>query len=136
MKEVTTWNGHPRLMWVWDRDVRNKYKEYTVCILTEEELKEADTIYPVITSRGVYTHCAEIEEPKKRPCTREELIGMLKKQGLPMLKEKNSKENYTVVIRSFTETEITLGHGACYTSYENLCEQYTLIDGTELWVEE
>lgn len=80
MKEVTEWNGHPRLMWVWDRDVRNKYEEYTVCILTEKELKEADTIYPVITSRGVYSHCAEIEEePKKETRLTNYEVGQLLK---------------------------------------------------------
>lgn len=88
---------------------------------------------------GFFRYFYLVEEPKektKRPCTREELIEMLKKQGLPMLKEKNSKGNYTVIIRSFTDTEITLGYGACYTQYEKLCEDYTLLDGTELWVED
>lgn len=136
MKEVTEWNGKPRWMWVWDENENAKTKKYVFCFLTEEEMKECDTSYPVRTKINCYKHCAEIEE-KKRPCTREELIEMLKKQGLPMLRivtdgcEDVGVTSY--IVESISDDNV---HISGNYSYEELCREYTLLDGTELWVEE
>ena len=134
MKEVTEWNGKPRWMWVWDTDEECKKKDYVICILTEEEMEESEAFYPVHAITSSYSHCAEIEEqdePKKRPCTREELIEMLKKQGLPMLKHLCNVVRTVISIHQETVFDDV---GAL--SYLELCEQYTLLNGTELWMEE
>lgn len=62
MKEVKEWNGKPRWMWVWDENEEHKVERYVVCILTEKEMKECDTSYPVRTKINCYRHCAELEE--------------------------------------------------------------------------
>lgn len=83
-----------------------------------------------------YRYFYLVEEPKekvKRPCTREELLEMLKKQELPMLKCNLNSINYSVTEIANTSCFI-YERGGC--TYQELCENYTLIDGTELWVEE
>ena len=58
MKEVTTWNNNPRMMWVWDYNEEKKVKRKVVYINTQNKY------YPVITVHVGYTlsykHCAEI----------------------------------------------------------------------------
>lgn len=93
--------------------------------------------YPFETDTdSKYNYFYLVEEPKekvKRPCTREELLGMLKKQGLPMLKCNLNGIDYMVE---------KIADGYCFVNdcgnyiYQELCENYTLLDGTELWVEE
>lgn len=99
------------------------------CITTEDD-------YPFKTANNMFHYFYLVEEPKektKRPCTREELLEMLKKQGLPMLKSYLTGNYYMVVKNSDT---------FCYVydcgdyNYSELCNAYTLLDGTELWVEE
>ena len=73
----------------------------------------------------------EPKEPKKRPCTREELLELLKKQELPMLKQYN--DTIYLVDRLFSDV--------CFIdevkfTYQEVCENYTLLDGTALWMEE
>lgn len=147
MKEVTheDWmkNPKPRYMWVWDYEENNKHKEFVLCVLSEEERIEVATEYPVrtISDSSCYFHCAElVEEPKektKRPCTREELIEMLKKQGLPMLRiVTDGCEDVGVtsfIVESISDDNVYIVGNQ---SYESLCEHYILIDGTPLWVEE
>ena len=75
MKEVTyeDWqkNPTPRMMWVWDCDVRNKVKHKVIYLTKEED-------YPVVSITDnnyfcdTYAHCAEIEEPKTRRMTKQE----------------------------------------------------------------
>lgn len=78
----------------------------------------------------------EIKELTKRPCTREELIEMLKKQGLPMLMFKYSGYMYSVVKFTYNEVTFTSDAGGFSYTYEELCNKYTLLDGTELWVKQ
>lgn len=70
MKEVTyeDWekNPTPRMMWVWDDDECQREKIKVIYF------KKTDAVlYPVVTmsddeqETGVYTHCAEIEEPRR-----------------------------------------------------------------------
>ena len=74
MKEVTyeDWqkNPTPRMMWVWDDNEYKKGKYKVLYILSEEELP--DSIFRVIALTlepncvvGRYTHCAEIEKPRR-----------------------------------------------------------------------
>ena len=82
MKEVTyeDWqkNPTPRMMWVWDNDddVRkrkviyingNMNAEYSVIAMTEDEIGAIK-----------FRHCAEIEEPKTRRMTNQELAWWLR----------------------------------------------------------
>lgn len=129
MKEVTEWNGKPRWMWVWDSDENLKGKVYVVCILTEEEMLETGRDYPVRALDSAFKHCAEIEEPTKRPCTKEELVEMLKKQGLPMLMSGG-------VLYTIENIQNVVAVAYSHFTYKDLCENFTLLDGTELWVEE
>lgn len=72
MEEVTTWNNHPRWMWVWDDVENGKRKEYVVCILTKKEMFNGGTDCPIITVHSEYMHCAEIEETPKKETPKKE----------------------------------------------------------------
>lgn len=82
MKEVTyeDWqkNPTPRMMWVWNDVVIGKEKRKVVYIASEEELAEVCGRFPVLTFDDVYKHCAEIEEPKTRRMTNQELSWWLR----------------------------------------------------------
>lgn len=82
MTEVTyeDWqkNPTPRMMWVWNDDVIDKEKRKVVYIASEEELAEVCGRFPVLTFDDVYKHCAEIEEPKTRRMTNQELSWWLR----------------------------------------------------------
>ena len=85
MKEVTyeDWqkNPTPRMMWVWDDKVgdkvkrkviyfnENKHAHYPIIVLSENSAMSVD-----------YKHCAEIEEPKTRRMTNQELAWWLRKK--------------------------------------------------------
>ena len=81
MKEVTyeDWqkNPTPRMMWVWGSNENAKQKRKVICFLTPEFR------YPVValtkneTTTGCFKHCAEIEEPKTRRMTNQELAWWL-----------------------------------------------------------
>ena len=81
MKEVTyeDWqkNPTPRIMWVWNSNVEDKLKRM-VLFLTER-----NPSHPVValTSDNIvtanYKHCAEIEEPKTRRMSNQELAWWL-----------------------------------------------------------
>ena len=86
MEELTyeDWkkNPTPRMMWVWDDDEERMEKHKVLYVLSEEEAPVSDyrvialTIeHNSIVSR--YTHCAEIEEPKRRRMTNKELAWWL-----------------------------------------------------------
>lgn len=80
MKEVTEWNGKPRYMWCWDYDENYRVKDYVVCILSEEEMKETGTNWLVRALCNGYMHCAEIEEETR--LTDYELSQLLKCLGV------------------------------------------------------
>lgn len=84
MKEVKEWNGKPRWMWVWDYEENKKVKDYVLCILTEEEMKESGAVYPVRAIENNYEHCTEIEEEtmKETRLTNYELAQLLKCFGV------------------------------------------------------
>lgn len=81
MKEITyeDWQKNPtvRMMWVWNSKVEDKVKRM-VLFLTER-----NPSHPVVvlTSDNIttanYKHCAEIEEPKTRRMTNQELAWWL-----------------------------------------------------------
>lgn len=133
MKEVKEWDNKPRYMWVWDAYEESMRKEYVVYVFTDKEkMKNIGAEFPVRTLNSCYKHCAEIEEPTKRPCTMEELFVKLKKQGLPMLK--TTVGNLCFTIDSMSDNNVYIGSEN--QSYEGLCRCYTLLDGTPLWVEQ
>lgn len=96
MKEVTEWNGKPRMMWCWDDIRANRVMRFVVYIASDEECKNFGAAYNVTALGCVYKHCAEIEE-EKRPCTGEELLEMLKEQGLPCLLRRKAIFNIVTV---------------------------------------
>lgn len=77
MKEVTKWNNNPRMMWAWNNIIGQKEKVKVIYIM------EGDVSSPVIALNKtqcypvLYSHCAEIEEPKKRRMTNQELAWWL-----------------------------------------------------------
>ena len=82
MKEVTyeDWqkNPTPRVMWVWDVNEKDKVERKVVYVV-----KRGPRNYPVRattdddTDYEAYRHCAEIEEPKTRRMTNQELAWWL-----------------------------------------------------------
>lgn len=82
MKEVTEWDNNPRMMWVWDDATAHKKRVKVVYLCDVDEVR-----YPVVAlsegitegsiSVNVFKHCAEIEEPKKRRMTNQELAWWL-----------------------------------------------------------
>lgn len=94
MKEVTYegWqkNPTPRMMWVWD-DVTFVVKRKVAYVL-----KGNSVPYKVITinnddsSYNLYSHCAEIEEPKTRRMTKKELSRWLREKPTREFKYSNS----------------------------------------------
>lgn len=83
MKEVTyeDWvkNPTPREMWVWDTNASDKLARKVVHIFSEGNL--ADTVLTVTkddSSYCFYMHCSEIEEPKYRRMTCQELAWWLR----------------------------------------------------------
>lgn len=110
--------------------VQYKDDEYYLTIKGIEDIND----YPFRIDSAAYRYFYLVEEPKeetKRPCTREELVEMLKKQGLPMLKHLS---NVFRTVLSIHQEDVFDDVGGM--SYLELCNQYTLLDGTELWVEE
>lgn len=120
--------------------VQTENKHYFVKMIGHNE---SNGNYPFIADKNIcaYSYFYLVEEPKeptKRPCTREELVEMLKKQRLPMLLDKHNN-----VIYNFIHMDINVVNCISYIgdtlisyTYDELCEEYTLLDGTELWVEE
>lgn len=89
MKEITyeDWkkNPTPRMMWVWDDDEERMEKHKVLYVLSEEEAPVSDyrVIALTIEHNSVvsrYTHCAEIEEPKRRRMTNKELARWLREK--------------------------------------------------------
>ena len=81
----------------------------------------------------------EPKEPTKRPCNRDELLAMLQQQGLPMLINKQNDVVYSFLyLQSEALLTVSSLDEKCYIrySYEELCNDFTLLDRTELWVEE
>ena len=113
MKEVTyeDWkkNPTPRMMWVWANDEERKEKLKVIYILSEEEAPVSN--YRVITLIAGhdyvvrrYTHCAEIEEPRR----------MTNKELSRWLREKPTRE----MRYNFDE------HTYCYYTYvESDCDE-------------
>lgn len=85
MKEVTyeDWlkNPTPRMMWVWDSNVEDKVKRKVIYFNENKHV-----YYPIIalSKNGAipsnYMHCAEIEEPKTRRMTNQELAWWLREK--------------------------------------------------------
>lgn len=102
---------------------------------TLDSIVLSDNDYVFSTNKTCkYHYFYLVEEPKektRRPCTREELVEMLKKQGLSMLK--TTVGNLYFTIESISDNNVFMGSNY---SYKRLCNEFTLLDGTPLWVEE
>ena len=72
-------NSTPRLMWVWDKDEKDKIQRRVIYFIEDK-----NTSYPVVvlssgnTLASNYRYCAEIEEPKTRRMTHKELSRWLR----------------------------------------------------------
>ena len=82
-------NPTPRLMWVWDKDEKDKVQRRVIYFIEDK-----NTSYPVVvlssdnTLASNYKHCAEIE-PKKR-MTHKELSRWLRERPSREYKYQNS----------------------------------------------
>lgn len=85
MKEVTyeDWkkNPTPRMMWVWNSNVEDKVQAKVISVV-----KTDACVYPVLSimkddvGYDTFRHCAEIEEPKTRRMTNQELAWWLREK--------------------------------------------------------
>lgn len=97
MKEVTyeDWqkNPTPRMMWVWDSNIEDKEKRMVLFIT---EMNISHPVIALISARITtvnYKHCAEIEEPKTRRMTNQELAWWLREKPTREYKYNNSIEH-------------------------------------------
>ena len=107
MKEVTyeDWQKNPtsRMMWVWD-DIENSKQKRKVIYF-----HGTDMSYPIIalsddeTDTENFKHCAEIEEPKTRRMTNQELAWWLRKK--PTREYKTTSNFYPIVYGEYTYLE-------------------------------
>ena len=107
MKEVTyeDWqkNPTPRMMWVWDNNKKAKQKRKVIYFL------DPKLTYPVVvltddeTDTENFKHCAEIEEPKTRRMTNQELAWWLRKK--PTREYKTTSNFYPIVYGEYTYLE-------------------------------
>ena len=84
MKEVTyeDWqkNPTPRMMWVWNDDVENKEKIKVAYVLNNGRTYRVLSIVDEDSAFETFKHCAEIEEPKTRRMTNQELSRWLREK--------------------------------------------------------
>ena len=86
-------NPTPRLMWVWDKEEKDKVQRRVIYFIEDK-----NTSYPVVvlssdnTLASNYKHCAEIEEPKTRRMTNKELARWLREK--PTRECKYQTSNY------------------------------------------
>ena len=86
-------NSTPRLMWVWDKDEKDRVQRRVIYFIEDK-----NTSYPVVvlssdnTLASNYKHCAEIEEPKTRRMTNKELARWLREK--PTRECKYQTSNY------------------------------------------
>ena len=84
MKEVTyeDWqkNPTPRMMWVWDDDVKDKVKRKVIYVLLGAGGRKYNvvTLHTLESCTSQYEHCAEIE--KQRRMTNKELSRWLREK--------------------------------------------------------
>lgn len=107
MKELTyeDWvkNPTPRNMWVWDANEKDKEQRKVVYIL-----KAGNYEYPVLVAVDEcryenYSHCAEIEKPRTRRMTNQELARWLREKPTREYKYSNYISN--TVYSSYTYIE-------------------------------
>ena len=100
MKEVTyeDWlkNPTPRVMWVWDKDEKDKIQRRVIYFIEDK-----NTPYPVVvlssgnTLASNYKYCAEIEEAKTRRMTNKELSRWLREKPTREWKYNSDSQVYT-----------------------------------------
>ena len=112
MEELTyeDWkkNPTPRMMWVWDDDEERMEKHKVLYVLSEEEAPVSDyrVIALTIEHNSVvsrYTHCAEIEEPKRRRMTNKELSRWLREK--PTREMRYNFDEHTYCYYTYVESD-------------------------------
>ena len=82
MKEVTyeEWkkNPTPRMMWVWDNPSDVKKEAKVICVAKDDFHLPVMTVAKDYAGYCSYRHCAEIEKPKYRRMTNQELAWWLR----------------------------------------------------------
>ena len=85
MKELTyeDWqkNPAPRMMWVWNDDVKNKEKIKVAYVLNNDCTYRVLSIVDEDSAYETFKHCAEIEKSKTRRMTYKELSRWLRKNS-------------------------------------------------------
>ena len=100
MKEVTyeDWqkNPTPRMMWVWDNPFDVKEKAKVICVAKRDFHLPVMTVTDNYAGYCSYKHCAEIEEPKTRRMTNQELAWWLREKPTREFKYKNDTKVYHI----------------------------------------
>ena len=128
MKEVTyeEWqkNPTPRMMWVWNGDVKDKVKAKVIHILSN-----GVCVYPILTVTDIdddyetYKHCAEIEEPETRRMTKKELSLWLREK--PTREYKYQTSDFICSTYDYRE----------YVQDEEVCEDIVIREDGGEWRE-
>lgn len=116
MKELTyeEWkkNPTPRMMWVWNNDFEAREKRKVVYVIKD------DFVYCPVASVNEeeasfcsYRHCAEIEEPKTRRMTNQELARWLM-NGIKDDKYREWKYIYGSVVFNFGSFNYQIDEGS------------------------
>ena len=99
MKEVTyeDWqkNPTPRMMWVWNDDVKNKEKIKVAYVLNNGCTYRVLSIVDEDSAFETFKHCAEIEKSNTRRMTHKELAHWLKEKPTREFKYSSSRFIYT-----------------------------------------
>lgn len=95
-------NPTPRVMWVWNEDKMHKVKRKVVYVLRNNYARVI-TIDDDNSDYESYNYCAEIEEPKTRRMTNQELAWWLREKPTREYKFKDS--NYICGNRDYVETK-------------------------------
>lgn len=108
MKEVTfkDWqkNPTPRMMWVWDNNIRDKVKRKVIYIIDNDKIS-----FPVVAlnetqvTTSTFIHCAEIEESKTRRYTNQELAWWVREK--PTREYKYKRNDCSTIYFEYFYTE-------------------------------
>ena len=115
MKEITyeDWlkNPIPRLMWVWDEDEELKVKRKVIYVLKDGVYTSPVLVVVDECVYDTFRHCAEIEEPKTRRMSNQELAWWLQ-EGKH--REYKFPDINTQLVRSYFEYDEAVANDEVY----------------------